>query len=249
MELKGKVAIVSGGSGGLGARICRKLGDSGARIAVVYHEHQADAEGIAGELRDLGVEADAFACDVADPQMVSSMVSQVLKRFGRVDILVNGAGYNKWIPFEDLEALTNKDWNRIMEVNLTGPMLCIKAVAGPMKRQGGGRIVSVSSIAGLSPLGSSIAYAVAKAGLVHLTRCVAVGLAPEVLVNCVAPGYMEDTRMSERLSPAYQQASIDRAPLKRAADKDDVAEQVLAFCRTDSITGQTMVIDSGRILQ
>ena len=87
----------------------------------------------------------------------------------------------------------------------------------------------------------------AKAGLVHLTKCMAVGLAPEVLVNCVAPGYLEGTRMSENLMPPYRQAAIDRSLLKRAADKDDVADQVVAFCRTDSVTGQTLVMDSGRM--
>lgn len=248
MELAGAVAIVTGGSGGLGGRICHALAGAGSNVAVLYHENLARAEVVAGELRELGVAADPFECDVSDPGSVESMVSAVLDRFGKVDILVNDAGYNKWIPFTDLDGLTNQDWSKLLDVNLTGPMLCIKAVAGHMKRQGHGRIVNVSSIAGVRPTGSSIGYAVAKAGLVHLTKCMAVGLAPEVLVNCVGPGYMEGTRMSEVLAPHYRQAAVDRALLKRATDKDDVAEQVVAFCRTDSITGQNLVIDSGRML-
>jgi 3-oxoacyl-[acyl-carrier protein] reductase len=116
-----------------------------------------------------------------------------------------------------------------------------------MRRNGGGRIVNIASVAGLAPTGSSIAYAVSKAGLIHLTRCMAVGLAPDVLVNCVAPGYIEDTRATANLDPAYRQRSRDGALLKRAADKDDVADQVVAFCRTDSITGQTLAIDAGRV--
>ena len=247
MELAGAVAIVTGGSGGLGGRICHALAGAGSNVAVLYHENQPRAEIVAAELRELGVASDAFRCDVSDPESVESMVSSVLDRFGKVDILVNDAGYNKWIPFADLDALTNEDWSKLIGVNLTGPMQCIRAVAGPMRRQGRGRIVSVSSIAGVRPTGSSIAYAVAKAGLVHLTKCMAVGLAPEVLVNCVAPGYLEGTRMSENLTPPYRQAAIDRSLLKRAADKDDVADQVVAFCRTDSVTGQTLVIDSGRM--
>jgi 3-oxoacyl-[acyl-carrier protein] reductase len=125
-------------------------------------------------------------------------------------------------------------------------MLLIKAVAPAMRRQGGGRIVNISSVAGLAPSGSSIPYAVSKAGLIHLTRCMAVGLAPAILVNCVAPGYLEGTRATSNLDPAYKARATEAAILKRAADKDDVASQVVALCRTDSITGQTLVIDAGR---
>jgi len=105
----------------------------------------------------------------------------------------------------------------------------------------------VSSVTGLSPTGSSIAYAVSKAGLIHLTRCMAVALAPDVLVNCVAPGFMEGTRMSENLSPEYRQKIKQGALLRRETDKDDVAELVVELCRTESITGQTIVIDAGRV--
>lgn len=132
-------------------------------------------------------------------------------------------------------------------MNLTGPFLCSKAVSAVMKRQGRGRIVNIGSIAGLHPIGSSIAYAVSKAALTHLTRCLAVALAPDVLVNCVAPGFMEGTRMSENLAPEYQQKARQGSLLQRAADKDDVAATVVEFCRTDSITGQTLVIDAGRV--
>ena len=106
--------------------------------------------------------------------------------------------------------------------------------------------MNIASIAGLSPSGSSIAYAVSKAGLIHLTRCMAVGLAPTILVNCIAPGYLEGTRATTNLDPAYQEQARMGALLRRAADKDDIAEQVVTFCRTDSITGQTLAIDAGR---
>ncbi len=176
------------------------------------------------------------------------MVSDVAGGFGRVDILVNDAAYNKWIPFTDLDALTLEEWTKILTVNLTGPMLLIKAVAAEMRKQGEGRIVNISSVAGLAASGSSIPYAVSKAGLNHLTKCMAVALAPEILVNCVAPGYLEGTLMSANLAPGYGQKAIDGSLLKRAASKDDVADQVVDFCRTDSITGQTLVVDSGRVL-
>ena len=116
-----------------------------------------------------------------------------------------------------------------------------------MQRQGGGRVVNISSVAGMAPSGSSIPYAVAKAGLNHLTRCMAVGLAPEILVNCIAAGFLEGTRATANLSLEFQEAARTGALLRRAADKDDVADQVVSFCRTDSVTGQTLVIDSGRL--
>jgi 3-oxoacyl-[acyl-carrier protein] reductase len=247
MDLKGTVAIVTGGSGALGGRICHALADAGANVAVVHHEGRAVAHEVAGQLREKGVEAETFRCDVTAPQQVDSLVAQTLGRFGRIDILINDAAYNKWIPFSELDRLTYEEWSKIIDVNLTGPMLCIKAVAGAMKQQGTGRIVNISSVAGIGPTGSSIAYAVAKAGLNHLTKCMAVGLAPDILVNCVAPGFLEGTKMTANLDPEYRERAKTGALLQRAADKDDVAHQVVAFCSTDSITGQTLVVDAGRV--
>jgi len=183
---------------------------------------------------------------VTHPQQVQQLVSRVVQTFGRVDILVNDAAYNTWIAFQDLDAMTYEEWQKILDVNLTGPMLCSKAVAPIMRQQGNGRIVNIASIAGLMPSGSSIPYAVSKAGLIHLTRCMAVGLAPQVLVNCIAPGYLEGTRATSNLDLDFQEQAKQGSLLKRAADKDDIADQVVALCRTDSITGQTLVIDSGR---
>jgi len=246
MQLKGTVAIVTGGNGGLGQRICHALASAGCDIAIVYAQSHDSARSFAAELRGTGVRAEAIACDVTSPAQVQELAARVLDTFGRVDILVNDAAYNKWIPFNDLDAMTFEEWQKILSVNLTGPMLCIKALVPAMMRNGGGRIVNVSSVAGLSPSGSSIPYAVSKAGLIHLTRCMAVGLAPNILVNCVAPGYLEGTRATANLAPEYRARARDAAILKRAADKDDVANQVVALCQTDSITGQTLVIDAGR---
>ncbi|MEO8037251.1 MAG: SDR family oxidoreductase [Betaproteobacteria bacterium] len=247
MELKGKIAIVTGGNGGLGSRICHALARAGCDVVVVYAQSRQPALEVADEVRKLGVRSEAMACDVADPDAVKALVAGVVERFGRVDILVNDAAYNKWIAFSDLDAMTFDDWQKIMSVNLTGPMLCIKAVGGLMRQQGAGRIVNIASVAGLSPTGSSIPYAVSKAGLIHLTRCMAVALAPEVLVNCIAPGYLEGTRATANLDSGYQKRSREGSLLKRAADKDDVAAQVVEMCRTDSITGQTLAIDGGRV--
>ena len=216
-------------------------------VAVVYAQSANEAGAVADEMRKHSVEAQAFQCDLTQPAQIQRLVDDVVKRFGRLDILINDAAYNKAIPFKDLDGLTTEEWSKIIDVNLTGPMHAIKAVAPVMKSQGRGRIVNISSIAGLYPGGSSIAYAVSKAGLIHLTRCMAVALAPEVLVNCVAPGLLEGTRATANLLKSQIDASAAGALLKRAADKDDVAEQVVTMCRTETMTGQTIAIDSGRI--
>jgi len=247
MRMSGKVSIVTGGNGGLGQRICDALARAGSDVAVVYARSAGPAREVAAQLRAHGVRAQAFPCDVSDSASVEALAAAVLAEFGRIDVLVNDAAYNEWIPFPDLDALTLESWQKILSINLTGPMLCIKAVAEAMKRGGGGRIVNIASVAGLAPSGSSIPYAVSKAGLIHLTRCMAVALAPSILVNCIAPGYLEDTRATQTLDPAYRQRSRDSSLLKRAADKDDIAAQVVALCTAETITGQTLVIDAGRV--
>ena len=248
MELKGAVALVTGGNGGLGQRICHALATEGAHIAVVCAQSRDQAEGVARELASRHrVDAAAFACDVTDGAAVETLVADVARRFGRLDIVVNDAACNKAIPFHDLDSLTEEVWDRIMAVNLTGPMRVAKAVAPTMKAQGRGRIVNIASVAGLGPHGSSIAYAVSKAGLIHLTRCLAVALAPETLVNCVAPGLLEGTRATANLRPEQVERSASGSLLKKAADKDDCADMVVTMCRTETMTGQTTVIDSGRV--
>jgi 3-oxoacyl-[acyl-carrier protein] reductase len=248
MKLRGAVALVTGGNGGLGQRICHALAAEGVNIAVMYARSREQAEGVAAELAGRHqVQARAFACDITDRAQVERLVADVTGQFGRLDILVNDAAYNKAIPFQDLDGLTEEEWDRILAVNLTGPMRLIKAVAPVMKAQGRGRIVNISSVAGLGPSGSSIAYAVSKAGLIHLTKCMAVALAPETLVNCVAPGMLEGTRATANLRQEQIERANSGALLKRAADKDDCADMVVTMCRTDTMTGQTTVIDAGRL--
>jgi 3-oxoacyl-[acyl-carrier protein] reductase len=248
MELKGAVALVTGGNGGLGQRICHALANEGTEIAVVYANSAGQAEGVARTLGErYQVKAEALPCDITDAAAIGRLIERVNTRFGRIDILVNDAAYNKSIPFNDLEALTPDVWEKIMAVNLTGPMRLSKAVAPLMKTQGQGRIVNIASVAGLAPTGSSIAYAVSKAGLIHLTRCLAVALAPETLVNCVAPGLLEGTRATANLRPEQIERSASSALLKKAADKDDCADMVVAMCRSKTMTGQTVVIDAGRL--
>jgi 3-oxoacyl-[acyl-carrier protein] reductase len=248
MELKGTVALVTGGNGGLGQRICHALAREGVHIAVMYASSRDQAEDVARELAaSYQVNAAAFACDITDSAAIDGLIADVTARFGRLDILVNDAAYNKGIPFADLDDMTPDVWDKILAVNLTGPMRLTQAVAPVMKAQGQGRVVNISSVAGLTPTGSSIAYAVSKAGLIHLTRCMAVAMAPETLVNCVAPGLLEGTRATSNLAPAYIERSASSAVLKKPADKDDCADMVVTMCRTETMTGQTTVIDAGRV--
>ena len=247
MELKGCAAIVTGGSGGLGQRICRALALNGVDVVVNYAESEAAAKSVVEDMVKLGVRAIAVRADVTDVAAVTRMVEQAQAAFGRIDILVNDAAFNKEVAFADLDNLTHELWNHILTVNLTGAFNCIKAVAPVMKARGQGRIINISSGAGIVPRGSSIAYAVSKAGMIHLTKCMAVGLAPAVTVNSIAPGFMEGTRMSANWSADYAAGAADRTLLRRTVSKDDVAEQLITFCRSDSVTGQTILMDSGRV--
>jgi 3-oxoacyl-[acyl-carrier protein] reductase len=247
MDLRGAVALVTGGNGGLGQRICHALAREGTHIAVMYAQSQDQAEGVARDLASsYQINAAAFQCDITDSAAIVKLIGDVTARFGRLDILINDAAFNKAIPFTDLDNLTEDVWDKIIAVNLTGPMRLTKAVAPVMKAQGRGRVMNISSVAGLGPQGSSIAYAVSKAGLIHLTKCMAVALAPETLVNCVAPGLLEGTRATANLRPEMIERSAAGSLLKKAADKDDCADMVVTMCRTETMTGQTIVIDSGR---
>jgi len=245
MELQGAVAVVTGCTGGLGQRIGRAFAEHGTQVAGIYVHSREQAEAFAREWSALGPRCVAVQADVTDAGQIERMVDQVMRTYGRIDILVNNAAYNQTVPFKDLDGLTLELWDRILLANLTSPLLCVKAVAPIMKRQQRGRIVNVASIAGLVPLGSSIAYAVSKAGLIHLTRCLAVALGPEVAVNAVAPGTMMGTRMTAKLDPVLVERTTKNAALQKAVERDDVAQQILQFCRSDSTTGQVLVLDSG----
>ena len=183
--------------------------------------------------------------DTASLEGATAFVEAALAEFGRIDVLVNNAGINQWVEFTDLDGMTDDLWDRILNTNLKGPWLCSKAVAPVMRQQQQGRIVSVASIAGLRPSGSSIAYAISKAGVIHLTRCLAVALAPHVLVNAVAPGLMEGTGMTLNLSHAFIDDTKRVSLLGRSAKLEDVAAQIVAFARSDTITGQTVPVDAG----
>lgn len=248
MDLNGAVALVTGGTGGLGSRICHALAREGCHVVVAYHRDHDAARQLATALEAYhGRRALAVATDLTGGDRIPALLAAIEAEFDRLDILVNNAAANCWIAYPDLDALTPEVWDALLGRNLTGPFLLSRAAAPLLRRGGRGRIVNISSVAGLAPTGSSIAYAVSKAGLNHLTKCLAVALAPAILVNAVAPGLMEGTRMTEALDPAYVERSKAGAALGRATSRDDVADQVALFCRTDSITGQTLVVDAGRV--
>ena len=218
------------------------VGDEGAVMA-------GAAGAVVSDLRKLGGDAVAVRCDVARPAEVRSMVSETLDNLGRVDILVNNAADYGGLGthFLDMDITSLEEWNRSLAVNLTGPMLCTRGLAPLMREQGRGRVVNISAVGGFEASPYSTGYVVAKAALNHLTRCMAVALAPEVLVNCIAPGFMEETRATGLMPKHLQDSARANASLKRPINKDDVAAQVVELCRTDSTTGQTLVIDAGRV--
>ncbi len=189
MDLTGKVAFVTGGSGDIGAGIVRALAAAGVDIAISYVGHREGADRTAAMVAEHGRRSHIVQLDQREPASIDASVDAVLTGLGRVDILVNNAGWNIGIPFGDLDTLTAEVWNRVHETNLRGPYLLSRAFAPHLRANGAGRIVNIASVGGLRPSSSSIAYSTSKAGLIHLTRCLAVALAPTITVNCVAPGW------------------------------------------------------------
>jgi 3-oxoacyl-[acyl-carrier protein] reductase len=184
--------------------------------------------------------------DQRSARSIEQCASAIAHDHGRLDILVKNAAWNIRIAFPDLEALTPDLWDRVLETNLRGPFMLARACAALLKSDGGGHIVNISSSGGIAPIGSSIAYAASKAGLNHLTRCLAVAMAPKVAVNCIASGLVENTRMSNRaMDPAAQEAARHQALLGRTTQTSDISEQVMTFVTSTSITGQIVTIDGG----
>ena len=245
MDLTGKVAFVTGGSGDIGTGIARALATAGTDVAISYVGHRDGADRTAQMIDAAGVRSLILQLDQRDPASIDASVDAVLAAFNRVDILVNNAGWNIGIPFANLDALTVDVWNRVHETNLRGPYLLSRAFAPHLRAHGAGRIVNIASVGGLRPSSSSIAYSASKAGLIHLTRCLAVALAPTITVNCVAPGLVEGTRIAARLPEAVAESARRQAVLGRTGSIDDIAAQVVTFCRSESITGQVMVVDGG----
>ena len=244
-ELEGKVSLVTGGSGDIGSAIAKRLGQSGSTVVITYVGAEDLASQTVDEIKAEGGNASAIRLDQRDPNEIEAIISQVSQDQGRLDILINNAAWNIGIPFPNLEELTAEIWDRVLETNLRAPFLLARAAASLLKADGGGHIVNISSAGGISPGSSSIAYSSSKAGLNHLTRCLAVAMSPDVAVNCVAPGLVENTRMANRLPDAVSNAARKQAILGKVGQTEDIAEQVLTFVTSTSVTGQTIVIDGG----
>ena len=248
MDLHDRVAVITGGSGGLGALTACALAEQGAHVAVTHLGHRDEGLEVCRQVEKKGRKSVLVHLDQVDPASCSAAVEATVRALGRLDILVNNAAWNDPVPMQDLDSLSPEVWDRALDTNLRGPFLMTRAATPHLKRQDQGRVVNVSGIPGVRPMGS-IALAVSKAGLIHLTRCLAVALAPSITVNCVVPGLMEGTRMFARVPPARVAALKDQAALKRTTNPDDVVRQIVLFCQSDSVTGQAQVIDGGIVFR
>lgn len=245
MDLIGRVALVTGGGSGLGLATTRSLAKNGADVCISYHDNKDGAVSACDEVKALGRRAALVHLEQSDPASVDAAINSAIEQLGQLDILVNNAATNIPVPFPDLAALTPEIWDQLLNTNLRGPFLMARAAAPHLRKSDAGRIVNVSAMIGLMPAGSSIAQAVTKAGVIHLTRCLAVALAPDITVNCVAPGLMEGTQLARRVPPEAVNAMRERAILKKNSSIQDVADQIVQFCRAESVTGQLLVIDGG----
>ena len=252
MELKGRVAIVTGGGTGIGRAVCIRLAKAGARAVVVNYSTSTDeAESTARELRTLGVEATAHQGNIADESAVKSMIASTVDRYGRLDVLINNAGTTHYVKHPDLDGLTDEVWNEILAVNLKGTFYCCRAAAPELKKVKGA-IINVASVSAYRATGSSIAYAVSKAGIIQLTRALALALAPDVRVNSVSPGLVSSRwfrkRFGDEAAEEQEVTYASATPLRAIASPDDVAQAIVSLVQNDVITGQDLVIDGGRTI-
>lgn len=240
--LKGKTAIVTGGSRGIGAAICKRFAEQGANIALLYAGNTQKAEETKAALLEMGVKAEAYQCNVADAEQVAAVCKQIIKDFGGADILVNNAGItkDKLVPMMKVP-----DFDSVVDTNLKGAFYMIKQLYPVFMKQKSGKIINVSSISGLMGNPGQTNYSASKAGLIGLTKSVAKELASRnVNCNAIAPGFVA-TDMTENLSE--NNALVDHIPMKRFAQPEDIANLALflASDQSDYITGEVIRIDGG----
>jgi len=247
MELRGQVAIITGGARGIGRATTIELAQAGARVLINYQRSAGAAEALAAEIVAAGGDAFAYQADVSDEQAVTGMVQAVLDRWGRIDILVNNAGITADAP---LARLRPEQWQHVIDTDLTSVFLCCRAVIPTMQRAGYGRIVSVSSLAALAGNVGQTNYAAAKAGIIGLSRSLAREVARDgITVNVVAPGYVE-TDMVETVPEALRSWALQAIAIGRFGRPEEVAAAIrfLVSPRASYITGHVLTIDGGWVM-
>jgi len=248
-KLVGRVAIITGASRGIGRAIAKRFADEGAKVVINFNASSEEAEAIHKEIEKSGGESMVFKADVSNSADVARLVEVTVARIGRIDVLVNNAGI---IVRKKLLDSTEEDWDRTIDVNLKSVYLCSKAVAPIMIQQKRGRIVNISSISGLNSPNSALEiadYDASKAGVIGLTRALALNLAPFINVNVVSPGATE-TEMFISMSEEGKKVRIAETPLKRVGKPEEVAAAVLFFSSDDSdfVTGEAISVSGGRHL-
>lgn len=247
MELRGQVAIITGGARGIGRATTIELANAGARVLINYQRSASAAEALAAEIVAAGGDAFAYQADVADEQAVTGMVQAVLDRWGKIDILVNNAGITADAP---LARLRPEQWQHVIETDLTSVFLCCRAVIPAMQRASYGRIVSVSSLAALAGNVGQTNYAAAKAGIIGLSRSLAREVARDgITVNVVAPGYIE-TDMVETVPEALRAWALQAIAIGRFGRPEEVSAAIrfLVSPRASYITGHVLTIDGGWVM-
>ena len=237
--LEGQVALVTGAAKRIGRSVALRLAADGADLVVNYATSKKEADEVVGEIESSGRRAAAIQANVSRRAEVEKLFAAILDKFGQLDILVNNAGTFFPVSFAEL---TDEQWDRIMDANLKSQFLCAQAAAPIMKRRGRGRIINLASLGGILAWPKYTHYCVSKAGAIMLTRCLARALAPEILVNSVAPGTIQFP--GELPDEEY----IRRVPLHRTGKGDDIANAVAYLATTNFITGQVLVVDGGRAL-
>ncbi len=245
MKLKGKVALVTGGGTGMGRAVCLKFASEGAGVAVNYSKSQKAAEEVAEAARKLGVPAMAMKADISQDQEARRLVDETVAKLGRLDILVNNAGWTRRVAHRELEGLTEEILERTWAVNVKGPLYLARAAVPHMLRQGGGRIVNVTSIAAFQGAGSSVIYCASKAGLSAITKSLARALAKDnIMVNAIAPGFVNTGFVD--WPPEVLEKNITVSPMGRIPTVDDIANAAMFLaCDATGVTAQTIFVDCG----
>lgn len=242
--LKGKVAIVTGASRGIGRATALELAKHGANVVVNYAGNAEKAEEVVAEIKALGAEAVAYQADVANSEQAQALVKETLAVFDRVDILVNNAGITR---DQLIMRMKEEDWDHVIATNLKGVYNCAKAVTRPMMKQRSGRIINVTSVVAVLGNVGQANYVAAKAGVIGLTKSLARELADRnILVNAVAPGYIA-TDMTDQLSDELKEQLLAQIPLKRLGTSEDVAKAIRFLASDDAayMTGQTIHVNGG----